>query len=362
MSLSTKLSGLNRRLYPQHLFYAPEWLVLGVNNVCNLHCKMCDVGIGNKETNFAQNLTGSKPLNMPLELITDIIQQAGKYYPKVKIGYAFTEPLVYPHFIESLHLAGKNNLFTAATTNALTLPQKAEEICKAGLKEINISLDGPQDIHNFIRGNKNSFQKAIEGIEKLISFDKRPDISVFCVITEWNVPYLVDFLKIFNAYPLKQIGFMHTNFTPDWLATEHNKQFGHLYPATLSNTEEINIEKMNLELLWEQLQEIKSTEWNFPVSCSPEIGSLTKLKEFYLNPEIPFGKKCNDVFRNIMIKTDGSVIPAHGRCFNLTLGNLHQQSLPQIWNSAVYSKFRKTLNNAGGLFPACNRCCSAFND
>lgn len=361
MNLTGKLVGINKRVYPQHLYYSPEWLVLGVNNVCNLHCKMCDVGIGNTQTNFAQNLTGSKPLNMPLELISDILLQASKYYPKVKIGYAFTEPLVYPHLVESLHLATKYNLFTSVTTNALSLPQKAEEISKAGLKELFISLDGPQDIHNFIRGNKNSFQKAVEGIEKLLKLTNRPSISVFCVVTEWNINHLMELLNFFKNYTLKQIGFMHTNFTPDWLAVEHNKRYGETYPATLSNTEEISPDTMDLKALWAQMEEIKSTRWNFPVSFSPEIKSSGDLQKFYLQPAIPFGKKCNDVFRNIMIKSDGSVIPAHGRCYNLTYGNLYEQTLPQIWNSSVAAQFRTTLNKAGGLLPACSRCCSAFN-
>lgn len=44
------VKNLNRRFYPGHMFFAPEWLVLGVNNACNLHCRMCDVGTANHET------------------------------------------------------------------------------------------------------------------------------------------------------------------------------------------------------------------------------------------------------------------------------------------------------------------------
>ena len=48
--------------------------------------------------------------------------------------------------------------------------------------EINISLDGPAEIHNEIRGHKNSYQRAIEGIEVLMAQPKRPKISIYCVI------------------------------------------------------------------------------------------------------------------------------------------------------------------------------------
>ena len=153
---------------------------------------------------------------------------------------------------------------------------------------------------------------------------------------------------------------MHTNFTPDWLATAHNKKYGEKYHATLSNTEEVHIEEMNLDVLWEEIQSIHSGKFNFPITFSPEINSKADLQRFYLKPEIFFGKICNDSFRNLMIKSDGSVIPSHGRCFNLTVGNVYSQNIKDIWNGSLISEFRKDLMNAGGLFPACSRCCSAF--
>ena len=358
--ITSKLKSINKRLYPQKLFYGPEWIVLGVNNICNLHCKMCDVGIEYTASNFYQNLMGTSPVNMPIELVKKIMDETSRFYPKTKIGYAFTEPLIYPQLIESLQYAKVKNLYTSITTNALTLKQKAKDICESGLKDIFISLDGPEEIHNQIRGHKNSFQKAIEGIEELLIHSSRPNISIFCVITEWNIGYLKEFADYFKVFPIKQIGFMHTNFTPDFIVTNHNNLYGDKYPATISNTEQIQISKMNLKILLEEITEIKKADYSFKVTFSPEIKDEIKLDEFYNHPEKLIGKICNDVYRNIMIKSDGSVIPAHGRCYNLNIGNIYNNSLKEIWNSNVVSEFRKDLMNAGGLFPACSRCCSAF--
>ncbi len=351
---------INKRIYPQKLFYGPEWIVLGVNNLCNLHCKMCDVGIEYTASNFYQNLMGTSPLNMPMELIKILFDQTAKFYPKAKMGYAFTEPLIYPDLIKSLQYAKEKNLYTSITTNALTLKQKAKAICESGLDDIFISLDGPQEIHNQIRGHKNSFQKAIEGIEELLKQSQRPNISIFCVITEWNIGHLKEFADYFKKFPLKQLGFMHTNFTPHFIVSNHNKIYGNKYLATISNTEQIEISKMNLKILLDEITEIKKSEYSFKVTFSPEISDEIKLDVFYNHPEKLIGNICNDVYRNIMIKSDGSVIPAHGRCYNLNIGNIYNNSLKEIWNSKVVSEFRKDLMNAGGLFPACSRCCSAF--
>lgn len=354
------LKHTNQNVFPKNYFFNPEWIVLGVNNVCNLHCKMCDVGTNTLETNFAQNLIGTDPLNMPLELIQRIIDQTALYFPKAKLGYAFTEPLVYPHLKESLHYAQSKKIKTTITTNALTLKQKAKTIVDSGLDELFISLDGPQEIHNQIRGHQKSFQKAIEGIDEVLRLNSKQSISVFCVITEWNIGFLKEFIDFFKKYPLKEIGLMHTNFTPQSIADNHNVIWGNSYSATASNVEQINITNYNLEMLWEEILEIKKNKYNYKVSFSPEISSKEKLIEFYHNPEKIIGKKCNDVFSNIMIKSDGSVIPSHGRCYNLELGNIYNETLKEIWNSSVLKQFRSDLIKNGGLLPACSRCCSAF--
>ena len=358
--LVNKLKNLNHRLLPRKVLHSPEWLILGVNNICNLHCKMCDVGLKINDTNFAVNLTGTKPINMPLELIKKAIDDVASYNPKIKLGYAFTEPMIYPHLMESLKYADKKGIFTSVTTNALNLKLKAEELASSGLNELNISLDGPQEIHNEIRGHKSSFQRAIEGIEKLLETDTPPTISIFCVITEWNIGHLVEFIDQIKHLPLKRVGFMHTNFITKEMAEDHNLIFGNEYHASYSNTEEIDIKKMDLELLLKEIKQIKTSEFPFPISFSPEISTKSELENFYYNPQNKIGSVCNDVFRNIMLKSDGTVIPAHGRCYNLTIGNLYDSSLKEVWNSAVISRFRDTLIKNKGLLPACTRCCSAF--
>ena len=358
--ITQKLKSINARMLPKKLFYSPEWLVLGVNNICNLHCKMCDVGIDYNKSNFFQNLMGARPINMPLELIQKIFDQAARYYPKVKLGYAFTEPLIYPHLIESLWYADQKELYTSITTNALNLKRYSDGLLSTRLQDIFISLDGPQDIHNYIRGHKSSFQKAIQGMEAVFAHSNPPDISIFCVITEWNISHLVEFADYFKDMPIKHMGFMHTNFTSQKTAEVHNQKYGSVYPATASNMEEINIDKMDLNVLWEEIQTLKQRSYPFSIAFSPEVNSRRDLDVFYHHPELLIGKRCNDAFSNIMIKSNGDVIPAHGRCYQLTLGNLYKEDLQQIWNSTVSGQFRKDLIKAGGLFPACARCCSAF--
>ncbi|MCC6369579.1 MAG: radical SAM protein [Bacteroidia bacterium] len=356
-----KLKYLNQTLFPQNNFFAPDWIVLGVNNTCNLHCKMCDVGVGYTESNFYQNLMGAQPLHMPLELFKNIVDQTVTHFPKAKLGLAFTEPLVYKHLYEGLKYAAEKKMFTSVTTNALNLRKIADKLIDAELNELYVSLDGPADVHNEIRGYKLSFEKAMEGIDYLLTQKKAPKISVYCVITQWNYNRLQEFLNYFKNRGLHEVGFMHTNYTPDVVANNHNVIYGQLYPATASNMQDIDMNAYDLPAILAEIKSIKQQTYPFKVSFSPDITELQKLELFYKKPEQFYGKRCHDIFRTMMIKSNGEVIPAHGRCYNLTIGNIYQNNLQHIWNSSIISKFRKDVTAAGGFLPACSRCCSAFN-
>lgn len=358
--VSNRLRKLNAIYYPQHIFQSPKWLVLGVNNTCNLHCKMCDVGVSYTQSNFFENLMGSKPVHMPMDLFRRIVDQAAKHFPDVRLGYAFTEPLIYTHLAESLEYAREKKMFTSLTTNGLGLKRWSQVLDEAGLRELNISLDGPPEVHNFIRGNEHSFSKAVEGMELLISRNSKIQMSVYCVITEWNVGHLIRFLEHLNPLRLHRVGLMHSNFTPQYLADRHNEAFGTLYPSTASNITDTKNESIDAVRLWQEVKEVKRRKWNFPVRFFPELESLERLQQYYLEPEIFIGRRCMDIFSNMMIKSNGDVIPAHGRCYNLKIGNLYEENLKEIWNSAVNAQFRKTVTEHGGLLPACSRCCSSF--
>ena len=323
---------------------------------------MCDVGTAFSGSNFYANLMASRPLNMPLDLLESVIEQTSQFAPRALLGFAFTEPLIYPHLMEALDYAHRKGLATSLTTNGLVLPKRAAGLVKHRLSLLNLSIDGPAPIHNTIRGNKRSFEKAMEGIEKLLEYPAttRPRISIYCTITDRNFAQLNALAQAVKHLPLTELGFLHTNFTTPEIAKQHNITYGKDLPATESNLAEVDLGAIDLEVLSDQLKGVRSLDLPFPVAISPNLVSLEQLHRFYREPAIPIGRLCNDTFRAVMIKSNGEVIPSHGRCYNVPWGNLHESSLKNIWNSSAAAKFRKTLIINGGLLPACSRCCSAF--
>lgn len=152
---------------------------------------------------------------------------------------------------------------------------------------------------------------------------------------------------------------MHNNFVAQESVDLHNRLFGEQYHATVSNIDGIDFNAFDLDKLADELAAIRSISYPFQVSFHPDFTDKTTMETYYHRPLERVGRTCLDVFNNLMIKSDGSVIPAHGRCFNLTIGNLYEQELPQIWNAPELGGLRKALTKNGGLLPACTRCCSA---
>lgn len=98
-------------------------------------------------------------------------------------------------------------------SNGLMLTaDRFDAICKAGLSSITISLDGLEENHNWLRGHKESFQRASQAIDIILS---HPNV-LFDVVTCVNqrnfteLPAIRDFLiqkgvkawRLFTIFPV----------------------------------------------------------------------------------------------------------------------------------------------------------------
>ena len=356
------MSALSQLVQPARLTAAPKpgHVVLGVNNFCNLRCVMCDVGTGNAETNFGANLMGAQTRSMPLELFHRIADDMAAFCPDARMGFAFTEPLAWKPLGEALAYAAALGLHTTVTTNGLLLPKRAGELVAGGCRGLFVSLDGPATLHDQIRRHHGSFARAVEGIRAVAAMPNAPKISVFCTISEYNVGHLKTFLTDISDLPLKQVGLIHNNFVTPAMASEHNALYGAIYPATASNAFESNPTSIDVTRLADELTNIKATTWPFKVSMQPDLSSEPDLDIYYRHPSQFVGRRCHDAFRILMVDADGESVPVHGRCYRFPIANVRDIGLEGIWKHAGIEGLREMLNEAGGLLPACSRCCGGF--
>ncbi len=106
------------------------------------------------------------------------------------------EPLTRQDLLEILKYASVKGLKTGIATNGFFIDKDmAQKIKNAGVNSIQISVDGTNQIHNQIRGNIQSYDKAINAINFLNNANIE-EVSVATTVMPSNFNYLDDLKTI----------------------------------------------------------------------------------------------------------------------------------------------------------------------
>jgi MoaA/NifB/PqqE/SkfB family radical SAM enzyme len=335
---------------------------------------MCDVGLGDDGTVFWANLIGDHPQNMTLEQLERILDQAEAFRPRPLIGLAFTEPFIHPRIVDFSRAITRRGFYCQITSNGTQLPRLAGDLVEAGVDEIVISIDGPPEVHDRIRGRAGTFAKLAEGVRRTHEARERlgstkPRIRFSFTITDANHDRVLEFVQAAAPLDPWAINFSHLNFISAEMADAHNARYGGDLTVTRSNLGEIEPAEMPVETLWAELRRVKAYAREqgpgFPelifTPDAPDDEGAALLHTFYReHSTFVGGRACTDPWKLMMVKTDGTVIPAHGRCYNFPVGNLNDRPLAELWNGDRFVEFRRTLLDAGGTLPACARCCGVI--
>lgn len=149
---------------------------ISVNSVCNLKCKMCDIGQKNRASGLATNFMDKKNLS------PDQWMSIFRRLSVTRVYIQGTEPTLYPGLAELLCKMRKAGISTTITTNGWLL-SKFIKVLVENQVSVWVSLDGMQETHDKIRGVPGSFERAFAGIKELkaagvpvyVSFAVTPD-------------------------------------------------------------------------------------------------------------------------------------------------------------------------------------------
>lgn len=361
----TSLFKIGRNLLPYYLSrsgfsFPPLTIYVAVDSICNMRCKMCDVGQKNRESLFYQNLKIDGKSEISLERFKKLVDEVSSFKPTISINAA--EPLLYPHIREITKYIVDKGLDLQITSNGYLLENFAEDFVKIGLPRLWVSLDGPQEIHNKIRGVDDCWQKATRGLKKIEEVKRKlgkklPELHTAFTISDYNYHSLLGHLESISDIGFKSFIFAHINFIPPELANVHNQKFEKICKATPMSSSVTDPGKVDLDVLYSQIKEVKSKYGN-KAHFLPEM-NRKELNTYYRKPEVFVKtKKCQVPWVAVQILANGNLIPL-SRCYNMSLGNINESSFMETWNGKGMRKLRKSLQKHGS-FPACSRCCGVF--
>ena len=168
----------------------PVSLTLDLTRRCNLKCVMCEQNRHQPGNSTA--LSWYDPAReMPLAAWTNLLDQVSSFRPRVYITGG--EPLIYSQIPELLREVKKRKLYLNLQTNGTFLNRVADLLVSEGVEIVTVSLDGPPEVHDRIRGVEGAFRRSREGIAALTEArgcNASPLILINCAISRANLSSL----------------------------------------------------------------------------------------------------------------------------------------------------------------------------
>lgn len=338
---------------------APPPIVLSVNltSRCNLRCRMC--GQWRRED---WNRGPVLPASALLEAVS------GLRPGRVKIYLWGGEPLLYPHFRELIAGLGERSHYVVVNTNGVLLRDFAADLVSCGVAALDVSVDGPPEIHDRIRGVPGTFERMAAGLQLLAGIRKRegsrrPMVKSITVVSETNQDRLEE-----TAATLADTGlFDALVFNLGWFTDERRGEATRKIfqsrlgcDSTTWRDYVAALGKIDAERVADFAAKAASGALcRKPVFIVPPLSS-SQVADYYRRPGAVFGRKgCVSPWLQAEIRPDGGVtfcpdFPDY------IAGNIKSDSLLRIWNGPRARRFRRVLRE-NGLFPVCNRCCGFFS-
>lgn len=165
-----------------------RYLEIQLTNKCNLKCLHCYQGDKNND---------EIPLTQLKKILKEFIKIQG-----IRLILSGGEPLLYARFKELNRYLKGYPARVILLTNGTMLDKF--DVSKWNIDEVQISLDGIEHGHDFIRG-KGTFKKVISGIEKLKK-DSNIDISIATMIHKENLNEFKKMRALIKKYGIKEWG------------------------------------------------------------------------------------------------------------------------------------------------------------
>jgi organic radical activating enzyme len=330
----------------------PVQIVLRPTAACNLRCRTC---YDRSATLVAEWPEASAAVSASLDaaawraLIADLAGFHATYY--ITGG----EPLLSEHLLPIIAEIKARRQYVSLNTNGVLLKERAAELVDAGVDKIIVSLDGPPEVHDAIRGP--TFEAIADGISAVIACRQRrrrsrPALRAQCVIAPENLAALYATVVAAHDLGLPEIRFQHLMFAFPQLPYDIDPVLCDLALRVRFSDLPLPANGIDVARLIEQMDRIHRLKAPKPVVRFEPPLRRRDLAGYYSDPAHPFPALCLSAWRRIDISPAGEM----GPCQGLYVGQYPAQRPAEFWNGAAMRKLRQRLL-AGRLFRHCLRCC-----
>jgi radical SAM protein with 4Fe4S-binding SPASM domain len=299
----------------QSLPPAPESVHLQINNVCNLRCPSCYVGLSEDDD-------GSLPLEIILSLI-DEWAEMGVF----QLALGGGEPLMSPKFVPVVRHARKRGVVPNVTTNGWLITEELLEETAGSLGELRMSLNDAVGLNKALIVEKAALLRA-----RCVRF------GFNLIVTRQNLDRLSELL----LWAVEQ-GAATINLIRPKPAPGNNRWYRH-NALTPEDSARLSAALPRLEHLFAKTNLTLDCAFSFLFHGWP----VEKLRARGV-------AGCAMGERFATVKWNGDVYPcSHLRGAEFNAGNVRDKSFREIWRSSrVFSRVRQEISQIGGACGVC---------
>jgi len=297
---------------------------------CNLKCTHCyQNGYGSDELTLDEIQSVIREISSTL----NIWQKAYDLDFSPSVNITGGEPLLRNDLYDIIASFKNIEFDIYLLTNGILIDsQIAEKLFDLGVKGVQVSIEGPENIHDAIRG-KNSFKRSIRGIKLLKNAGL--EVTLNATVSEINADHLVETVDLASGLGVSRLGF--SRLVPSGR--------GKALLKDMMKTSEV-------ENLYRKIFSIE-TDNGLEIVTGDPVAS-----QFRNNTGI---KDCGDIalggcaagISGLTIMPDGTVVPC--RRLPVPIGNVRKDSLREIWSMSSVLNDLRDKTKYKGKCRTCNK-------
>ncbi|RPI32223.1 MAG: radical SAM protein [Chloroflexota bacterium] len=337
----------------------PTSISFTITNACNLRCQMCgqwseEGYIQNDKSGLRQNLALADWKRLVDELadhhVTSLLIRGG-------------EPFMYPGIIELLAYIHSRGMFIAIDTNATLLKDFAGSLLEIGNIHLTVSVDGPEEIHDQVRGVKGSFRRTREGLERLSELEKsssnKISRSICFTISPFSIAGLGQMPEVARSLGIKVVTIVPYYYVPEAVGKMYEKELQeslgcHAFTWRGFHHETSGVSFEEFQEQYHQYLATLGDIYNYPYMSLTE----DEYREWFAGPLTPVLRlPCSNVEKLIDIQPGGEA----NFCVDFpdySIGNVRDASIEALWNGEKAARFREYRRKTP--LPVCYRCGSKY--
>ena len=269
------------------------------------------------------------------------------------------EPFLFPGIVELLDYIISRNIAVAMDTNGTLLGRYAEDLVRLEHIHLTVSVDGPEDIHDQVRGVKGCFGMVRDGLARLAECERKRGIALskaICfVISPDSVCGLGAMPDVARQLGIKTIAIVPYYYVTGAQGNEYERILRERFGCAAYSWRGFRHEQsgVDFDIFREQFRAY-TAGLNGIVSYPYMAFQEDEYRAWFADSVTPVGPaRCMNVERLLDVQPNGDA----NFCVDFpdyVIGNALTSTLAELWNSERAERFRACRRS--GPLPVCHRC------